>query len=129
MKSNSIPALYPSRERRAGLREVARSAARFIQTFGYWPKIAEMAEFMGSPKHAVQWYAEDLIAEGILERRKLRSGHSCVRLTAKGWAVLGVQPVEPYVSRTHVMSNQRDSGAKKCAEPEMRLIGANQCQA
>lgn len=80
------------------MRATLNYTARFLQTRGWWPLLAELVRYMRAPKYAVQWFVDEDLQAGVLEWHGKHPKRT-VRVTPRGWGALARQPMQPWRKR------------------------------
>ena len=92
--------LFPERVARRDRQFLLRAMAGFLTRYGYYPTHNELASATGAQRAAVYACLEDLVALEVIERFNPPGRRPPYwQLTPKGWQVLGLRPVQPWVRR------------------------------
>jgi len=86
---------------------VLREAAQFLRTYGFWPALRELGDFIqqtgigtGEVNFAgLRFACENLVAMQMVDFRRHKRLVRVVMLTSLGWQVLGLKPKEPTIRR------------------------------
>jgi hypothetical protein len=88
--------LYPREVREKDLITVCAGLARFLRREGFWPKAGELTEFLKADRGGVVDCFNELKTAKLISREAHKNGYSRYHLTARGWELLGTQPIEPW---------------------------------
>lgn len=123
-KSNTPPHLWPDRAKRQGTRAILYGVFRYLRRKGHYPIKGELSRFLKAKMYAVVWYADECFKEGVLE--KPPSFDRELRITDKGWAVLGCQPIMPTTRRKERSVRWRAKVAANIIKEVLRETGGLQ---
>jgi hypothetical protein len=126
-KSNLVPVLWPDKARKHGMGVILRGTAEFIKRRGWHPNTQELASFLLTTSYAVQWFADENRIAGLMERYGDRTGGNKAlnrehRLTARGWAAVGMEPIGPRRRRPSKL--MRDRIAAKVVSDVVKALKA-----